>query len=172
MSMDDTKAGWVRAALRDHEGPLLRYAASITGDPDRARDLVQDTFLKLCAEEPARLDGHLAAWLFTVCRHRALDAQRQELRMTTLENIPTAETASAEPSPAAHAARRDDLARADRWLAALPANQQEVVRLKFQGGLSYREIADITKLSVTNVGFLIHTALKTLRQRMNASEPA
>lgn len=36
----------------------------------------------------------------------------------------------------------------------LPPNQQEVVRLKFQNGFSHKEIARITELSVTNVGFL------------------
>ncbi len=53
-------------------------------------------------------------------------------------------------------------------LAKLPANQQEVVRLKFSGGLSYREISEVTGLSVTNVGFLLHTAIKALRQKVKA----
>ena len=49
-------------------------------------------------------------------------------------------------------------------LARLPENQQEVIRLKFQQGLSYKEISSVTGLSVTNVGFLIHTGLKRLRE--------
>jgi RNA polymerase sigma-70 factor (ECF subfamily) len=53
-------------------------------------------------------------------------------------------------------------------LATLSENQQEVVRLKFQSGLSYREISEITDLSVTNVGFLLHTALKKIRERLEA----
>ena len=51
-------------------------------------------------------------------------------------------------------------------LAELPEHQQEVVRLKFQSGLSYREIGDVTGLSVSNVGYLLHVALKTIRQRL------
>jgi RNA polymerase sigma factor (sigma-70 family) len=47
----------------------------------------------------------------------------------------------------------------------LPPRQQEVIQLKFQNDLSYQEIAEITKTSANNVGVLIHTALKTLRQR-------
>ena len=53
-------------------------------------------------------------------------------------------------------------------LNTLPANQQEVIRLKFQGELSYQEISQITKLSVSNVGFLIHTGLKTIREKSQA----
>ena len=57
-----------------------------------------------------------------------------------------------------------------RIVASLPARQQEVLQLKFQNDLSYQEIAEITKTTANNVGVLIHTALRTLRQRYaNAS---
>jgi RNA polymerase sigma-70 factor (ECF subfamily) len=55
-------------------------------------------------------------------------------------------------------------------LDRLPKNQREVVYLKFQCDLSYKEISEVTKLSVTNVGFLMHTALKNLRKEL-LSEP-
>ena len=48
----------------------------------------------------------------------------------------------------------------------LPPAQQEVIRLKFQEGLKYREISRITDKTVSNVGFLIHAALKTIRSRV------
>lgn len=51
-------------------------------------------------------------------------------------------------------------------LERLPENQREVIRLKFQGDLSYKEISDVTGLSVSNVGFLIHTGIKRLRSLM------
>ena len=57
-----------------------------------------------------------------------------------------------------------------RMLETLPKNQREVVYLKFQCDLSYKEISDITKLSVSNVGVTIHNALKTIRKRL-LSEP-
>ena len=69
----DHRAVWVQDALRRFAGPLTRYAARITGDAERARDVVQDTFVRLWAADTARLNGKLAEWLFTVCRRRALD---------------------------------------------------------------------------------------------------
>ena len=39
-------------------------------------------------------------------------------------------------------------------------------RLKFHGGLSYREIAEVMGITSTNVGFILHTAISKLRQRM------
>ncbi|MDB6025004.1 MAG: polymerase sigma factor, sigma-70 family [Verrucomicrobiales bacterium] len=169
--MNETaKADWVRSALERHESSLLRYAASITGDAERARDIVQDTFLRMCAEEPAALEGKLTEWLFIVCRNRALDVQRKEKRMTPLTEIDLETRASADPSPALAAETRDTTANALQFLNALPPNQREVIRLKFQSGLSYQEISRVTELSVTNVGFLIHTGIKTLRQKMNTME--
>lgn len=58
-----------------------------------------------------------------------------------------------------------------RLVQTLPKNQREVVYLKFQCDLSYKEISEVTKLSVTNVGFLLHTALKEIRKQV-LSEPA
>ena len=52
-----------------------------------------------------------------------------------------------------------------RIVATLPLRQQEVIQLKFQNDLSYRQIAEIMQTTANNVGVLIHTALKTLRQR-------
>ena len=52
-----------------------------------------------------------------------------------------------------------------RIVATLPVRQQEVIQLKFQSDLSYQQIAEIMKTTANNVGVLLHTALKTLRQR-------
>ena len=58
-----------------------------------------------------------------------------------------------------------------RLLTTLSPNQQEVVRLKFQAGLSYRQIAEVTGLTVTNVGYLLHAALANLRERIRIMGP-
>ncbi|HXF11399.1 MAG TPA: sigma-70 family RNA polymerase sigma factor, partial [Desulfuromonadaceae bacterium] len=146
--------------------PLVRYAAQITGDLDRARDVVQDTFIRLCDEKQEKVGPHLAAWLFKVCRNRALDVQRKESRMKTLDQTEINSRAGDGPSPAAALEQREAANEVLQLLGTLSKNQQEVVRLKFQNGLSYQEISDVTNLTVSNVGVLIHTALKTLRQKM------
>ena len=56
-----------------------------------------------------------------------------------------------------------------RIVATLPPRQQEVLQLKFQNDLSYQQIAEITKTTANNVGVLIHSALKTLRQKYGQS---
>lgn len=163
-------ADWVRGILLRHEGDLTRYARKIVGDDERARDVVQETFLKLCAADRQELDGHLVEWLYTVCRNKALDVRRKEQRMTTLADETFSLKASPDLPPALLAERRDSAGQIFDMLDRLPANQQETIRLKFQNGLSYREISEVTGLSVSHVGVLIHNGLKALRGKLCRAE--
>jgi RNA polymerase sigma-70 factor (ECF subfamily) len=162
----DSADEWLRSIVTAYEGPLVRYAARITGDVERARDVVQDTFLRLCRQDRSALDGHLAEWLYTVCRRRALDIERKEHRVQTSLSERIESCQAREPVHADVLEAREQHAEALRVLGTLPANQQEVVRLKFQSGLAYREIAAVTGLSVSNVGYLLHVALKRIREHM------
>ena len=160
-------SSFVRAAVERHQAPLLRYAARLLGgDADRARDVVQDTFVRLMAQPPAQVDGHVAEWLFTVCRNRTHDVLRKEGRMKRFEEGQVERLTAPDPRPGRTLERAEQHETVLRLIGRLPHNQQEVVRLKFQNGFSYQEISRITSLSVTNVGFILHTALKTLRREM------
>ena len=162
----DDHDSFVREAIRLHERPLLRYVIHLLGDHDRARDIVQDTYVKLCRQPLANVDGHVAEWLFTVARRAALDVIRKEGRMSQFAEGQAERLVAADPTPAATAETRESCQQVLGLLPRLPRNQQEVVRLKFQEGFSYQEIAAITHLSMGNVGFLLHTALATLRHEM------
>jgi RNA polymerase sigma-70 factor (ECF subfamily) len=159
-------AEFARSALVEYERPLTRYAAHLVGDRERAREVVQDTFLKLCTQKPSRIRNHLAQWLYTVCRNRALDVRKKESRMTPISDAQLSMQIDCRAEPSVLAEQEEQLNRALAVLSTLPANQQEVLRLKFQGDLSYGEISRITRLSVGNVGFLIHTGLSTIRERI------
>ncbi|MDJ0764644.1 MAG: sigma-70 family RNA polymerase sigma factor [Myxococcota bacterium] len=160
-----TRTHWIEEALKRYERPLLRHALNITGNIETARDVVQDTFLKLCKADRERVEGHLAAWLFTVCRNRALDVQKKEGRMaqpTSLDPIPT-ETAG----PSDLAAHREAFELISEVLAAMSKPHQEAFRLKFQDQLTYREISQVMGKSLSSVSGLITTALCAVRDRLN-----
>ncbi len=159
---------WLRNAIDQHEHMLVRYAQQFVHDTDRARDVVQDTFMKLVDQDRKHerlTEKHLTKWLFRVCRNRAIDIARKEKRMKFApseqfdERI---ESSAAAPDAAALAEERQETLLSQ--IATLTSNQQEVLRLKFHGGLSYQEIADVTGLTKTNVGFILHTAITKLRQ--------
>ncbi len=166
--ISSSQGEWIRSVLVQYEDSLTRYAAHITGDIERARDVVQDTFLRLCSQKRSWVGDHIAQWLFTVCRNRALDVREKENRMGSPFEVELEAQPAPQPALSTVLEQKEQLSRVLRVVATLPPNQQEVIRLKFQNGLSYREISGVTNLSVSNVGFLIHSGLKTVRQKINA----
>ena len=86
--------------------------------------------------------------------------------MTTTTALDERISTDGTESPDDAAEQKDSMARVLQQLDRLPENQQDVIRLKFQNELSYREIAEITGLTVSNVGFLLHVGLKRLRELM------
>ncbi len=163
---------WVREAVARYEGALLIYASRLLGDAESARDVVQDTFLRLCAQDRGAVDGHLAEWLFTVCRNRSLDVMRKEHRMTQLRVEQVNRCLSPSPGPLEAAETQELGLKVLALLETLPPNQREVLRLKFQNGFSYQEISRISGHSVSNVGYLIHAGIKTLRGCLFDGQPA
>lgn len=164
-------SGFLERTFAEQQAPLTRYAARLLGDPDRARDVVQDTFIKFMSQPAEAINGHAVEWLFTVCRHRALDVMRKEGRMRRFEEGQVERVTAPDARPGRALEHAETHAAILRMIDHLPANQQEVVRLKFQNGFSYKEISQITALSVSNVGFLIHTAVARLRTEFAARQP-
>lgn len=162
----------ISALLERYERPLVRYALGIVGDLESARDAAQETFIRYVRDEAAPrgpgAEKHLEAWLFTVCRHRAIDHQRKHSRIIPMP-LPE-DRADDTPTPDNVISGRDTEASLLGLLDRLTANQRDVIRLKLQNDLSYREISQITGLTETNVGFLLHTGLKKLREIIR-SEP-
>ena len=154
----------MRNLMRRFETPLLQFATRIIGDRERARDVVQDTFVK-CQRNGVSGNPEPATWLFTVCRNGALNVCRKEKRMLLVDEESIAAPTDDQPMPFAHIEEEEASGFLMRILATLPPRQQEVLQLKFQSELSYQQIAEVTKTTANNVGVLIHTALKTLRQK-------
>jgi RNA polymerase sigma-70 factor (ECF subfamily) len=159
-----TREQFIEQAMVEFESPLIGYAASILNDHDLARDVVQDTFIRLCQQDVAKVEGSLKSWLFTVCRNRALDLLRKNKRTEPLEEIRWRKVAGPGLQPDEETLREELLERVMKLLDRLPAKQREVILLKFQQGLSYQEIQKVTGYSSGNIGFLIHTGLKRVRE--------
>jgi RNA polymerase sigma-70 factor (ECF subfamily) len=164
MTANNGHFGWIASALDRHGGELARYASRFLHDQGRAQDVVQETFLRLCQQQQAELDGRLVPWLFAVCRNVALDVRRKEQKMSTLAEETVATISAPQPLPAEQMEQTELAGQVLELIGRLPDNQQEVIRLKFQQGMSYKEISSVTGLTVTNVGVLIHTGMKRLRE--------
>jgi RNA polymerase sigma-70 factor (ECF subfamily) len=166
-TMEGPAEAWVREAHERYEAPLTHYAARLLpGDRERARDAVQETFTRLCREDSGEARTHLAEWLFTVCRRIVIDIRRKEQRMSPLSDALAERQTSHAPSPPQAAEKAETLSEVLRAMADLTDAQQECLRLKFQHGFSYNEIARVTGLSISNVGVQIHLGLKRVREQL------
>lgn len=163
------KAKWVEEAVSKYEGKLLRYSLKLTHNIEKAREVVQEAFLKLWKVNKGKVEGHLAPWLFRVCRNRSLDILRREKKMELITDEEVIEDRSGRDvdndidTETKSKNVRDAMTR-------LSKRQQEVLVLKFQNDLSYKEISQITGLSVSNVGYLIHEGVQNLRKRLDSRE--
>jgi RNA polymerase sigma-70 factor (ECF subfamily) len=150
-------------AVERLERPLLAYVERLLGDPERARDVVQDAFLRLCRHEDVLGNGHLRPWLFTVCRNRAMDEFRRRKSVAPESEALLNAQPSSEPAPEQGIETADAARAASLAMERLPETEREVIHLRYRGELSYREIAAVTGHSVGHVGVLLHTGLKRLR---------
>lgn len=165
--VDPTNHTFVTNAFAAHAPALVDYASRLLHDRERARDVVQETFIRLCRQPPASVDGRLAEWLFTVTRNIALDTLRKERKMIAFD--PGLEPEKVKNNNTGSIESNEGFV---RLIAALPAEQREILSLKFKYDLSYREIRQITGHSESNIGFLVFQAMKTLRGRFREASEA
>ena len=169
--MTDADRKWptsdLSALVDRYERPLLAYASRMLGgDWQGAQDAVQETFLRLCREDPTKIESRVAAWLFTVCRSRVIDMQRVKRPVPIDASVQTMPDQGPDVSQVASEA--EEKVHLQQLLGDLTPRQQEVIRLRMQAGLSYKEIASVTGMTVSNVGFHLHEAVKSLHLQLAA----
>lgn len=163
---------WITAALVEHESRLIRYVIGLVGDINIAREIVQDVFLRLCASQREQVEPHLASWLFRVSRNAAIDHLRKEKRMQTMDLNGIDQLVGSDRDSQVGPLDSDSMVRSEAnasvmcQLQRLSPNHQEVIRLRFENQLSYKQIAEITGRTTSSVGFMIHTAIKKLRKAL------
>jgi RNA polymerase sigma-70 factor (ECF subfamily) len=159
----DEKREWYRKTVTSMQGPLLRYTRKIVGCLDTSKDVVQDTFIKLWSEPYPPITKYAKAWLYRVCRNRAIDYKRMGAGM---ESISEDMELTTDSYPEKEVERMEVFT----MISRLSPKHKEVILLKFQEGLSYKEISDVTGHSVSHVGLLIHEGMQELREVFGKKE--
>ncbi len=111
-----------------------------------------------------RRRGEERAWLFGIARNAALDELRRRRRLATLVTEPAAVGEPAAEDHADVALRRTAVSAA---LNSLSAREREIVALKFHGGLSGAELAQVLGVSESNAGTMLHRVMEKLRKACN-----
>lgn len=150
------------ALYREHGDGLFRYLVRMSGDPDVAADVLQDTFLRL-VERPPRSMEHVKAWLFQVATNRLRDIRRTQSRRGTLTNEEVVRGALADPPVAPdRAAERAETAHRVRMALTSLSERDRSILLMREEGFAHREIAEAVGTTTGSVGTLIARALTKL----------
>ena len=134
--------------------------------PD-ADDLAQECFLRaMRGWNSFNGTGSRAAWLFGVARNTRIDWLR--LKRRRQERVAPPDRAA--PSADTVVSRSDQAETIWTAANALPAEQSDVLHLRFAAGLSYAEIADATAVPIGTVRSRLHRALKVIREQVRGLE--
>lgn len=121
--------------------PIYRYFYFRVGNVKDAEDLTSKVFLKVYEELPRyRSNGSFSAWLFTIAHSRMVDFFRKVNREDTLEKAALIANSTDLLTQVVHGSEIDQLL---LLLQKLNERDQELIRLRFFGELSYREIGQI-----------------------------
>lgn len=175
-SMDDSQAKTaptkeaIEEVLRQCESPLLAYAIKMVRDGEQAQEIVQEAFVRLHASYAEV--GAPRPWLYRTVFNLAMTHHRERQKVVSVGFAPE-ETPGAEPpispAPDERMVRMEATAQARACVEQLDDRSQQLVRLRFEDGLSYKQMSERTGLTVTNVGYILHKSLKKLATALKQS---
>jgi RNA polymerase sigma-70 factor (ECF subfamily) len=159
-------SGALDVALQRYWLPLVAYVVRYVETRDGAEDIAQRTFCLLWERRSTwQLEGSLRGLLYRVARNFALSERRHrtvELRFTAAP----VESPLSNPTPL-DLIENDQLRLAlERAIAELPVRRREVFVLRCVHDLSYKEIADVMRISPQTVANQLSHALATLRHAL------
>lgn len=177
------------ALYRDHVDQMYRFATRLCGEPEAAKDLVQETFLNAYrGYQTFRGEAQVSTWLYAIAaracsrmRRKRKGAPDRELSLE--EFIPTSEGEFRLQIPVdglspEEALQNKELRQAlDRAIAALPKKYRMVLVLRDMEGLSAKEVGGIVGLNERAVKSRLHRARLFVRRELSAqglaaSEPS
>jgi len=148
-----------------HIRPIYRYIFSKVGDVRQTEDLTAQVFLAALESLPHyHHDGHFAAWLFSIARHKVVDhfrSQRAELPLEDSKRV-----TSIKDDPLSTLIHTEDTQRLSRLIAQLDEQDQEILRLRFVAELNFGEIAKLIHSNMEATKKRFYRLLTHLRQQL------
>ncbi|MDO5555012.1 MAG: sigma-70 family RNA polymerase sigma factor [Planctomycetia bacterium] len=144
---------------------VLAFVRRRERDREAAADLVQEVFCRLAAQVPAIAPEKRRAWLYQTARRLLVDRiRRNATEKKALTHWDAMTTTRDNPTPDQLLQRQEESELVLQLVNRLDAEHQEVIRLKFQEGLSYQEIAEVMNKPKTTIAWLLHESLVELRE--------
>ena len=160
--------------LYDHYFPRIHaYVCYRVHNSQDAEDLIADTFFKAIRKLGSfkwRNEGSFAAWLFCIAHNLIVDYYRQrEWTVLSLETSDSLTKPTSQASlPEVVLTQQETFRQVRALIATLSPRRQEVITLKFFGGLRNHEIANILGLDERTVASHLSRGLRDLERRYTA----
>jgi RNA polymerase sigma factor (sigma-70 family) len=153
--------GAIEAVYRERFADFVGVAASIVGEREAARDVVQEAFASVVRSRRSfRGSGSLSAWVWRVVINTARKKRRRLGRELHLEVESPAMNGTA---PTGEASLEADL---PLLVAALPERQRLILFLRYYADLDYRDIAEILGVKIGTVSASLHAGHAALRSQL------
>jgi RNA polymerase sigma-70 factor (ECF subfamily) len=153
------------------ESPLLSYALRLAGNGSSAEDIVQEAFMRLHAQFDAVREPR--KWLYRTVHNLALNQRRDSAKIVQLQpqsdepgRSVELEATDPQPLPDEQIARIEGIGLVRLTVKSLDERSRELLRLKFQEDLSYKEISARTGLTTGHVGYLLHHAIQAVASEL------
>ena len=160
--------------IRRHKNKVFAYISLYIRDQALAEDLFQDTFMKVFQSVKAgkyQDNGKFISWVMRIAHNLIIDHFRRIKQMNTVSNDDY-ESDLFNSKKFSDATVEDDIIRRQiqkdvrKMIACLPDDQREVVILRHYAGLSFKEIAEITEVSINTALGRMRYALINMRKLM------
>lgn len=181
---DELMAAFIVGDAAAMETLYLRYRQSVyswllrmTGDAAEAEDIYQDVWLKVIRSSSNYRSGNFRAWLWQIVRNNTTDRMRKKLPSlvldapicaagegvrTVVEQLSDDEAADA----LMHIEESERKSAVCDAIDALPMAQREIVLLRINGELSFKEIADMLAAPIGTVLARMHNAVENLKKAL------
>jgi len=154
-----------------YKDKLYRFAKSMVGNSFDAEDVIQEVLVRIWKKKDQFVEiDNKEAWCMTVTRNLSIDKIRSRKNKGTSNIDDYYHISDTNASPAVALEQKDALSRVMQMLNELPENQRSVMHLRDVEGYTYKEISEMTDLSVDQVKVNLHRARKTLRSRLSQIE--
>ena len=159
-----------------HQERVYGYLMGMVRDRDVANDLFQETFMRVISAMQRKRGSYLQqgrwlGWVMRIARNAALDHFRSRKKWQDVLDTSEEQEVSywdrledASPGPDEELSRKEDRQWLERSIARLPAAQREVLLLRQEAELTFREIAELTGVSINTALGRMRYALLNLRR--------
>lgn len=147
---------------------MFRFALRLMGNPEDARDIVQDAFMKIWNQQkqPYEIEN-MEAWCMRIVKNLCLDNLKAgKVRKEVIKSIQMNQRSDCAVNPYQQVEKEDNMIRIRKLIDELPEKFRMIIHLRDIEEFSYKEIMEIMELSMDEVKINLFRARKILKDKL------